>query len=38
MSWTGYEDAYNSWEPYDSLKDVQALDVYSVAHPELQLN
>jgi hypothetical protein len=38
VSWTGYEDAYNSWEPYDSLKDVQALDVYSVAHPELQLN
>ena len=37
VSWDGYEDVYNSWEPYDHLKDVQALDGYSALHPELKL-
>jgi hypothetical protein len=37
VSWDGYEDVYNSWEPYDNLKDVQALDIYSALHPALKL-
>jgi hypothetical protein len=37
VSWEGYEPEYDSWEPYSSVKDVQALDTYSAMHPELQL-
>ena len=37
VSWEGYDPAYDSWEPYVNLKNVQAMDVYSRAHPELKL-
>ena len=37
VEWEGYDPAYNSWEPYKNLKDVQAMDAYSARHPELNL-
>ena len=37
VKWLGYEDGDNSWEPYENLKDVIALDEYAKEHPELRL-
>jgi len=37
VRWQGYEPADDSWEPYSTVKDLAALDIYSAAHPELKL-
>lgn len=37
VSWEGYDPGDDSWVPYANVKDVQALDVYSETHPELNL-
>jgi Chromo (CHRromatin Organisation MOdifier) domain/Integrase zinc binding domain/Integrase core domain len=37
VRWKGYEPNDDSWEPYDTVKDLMALDDYSKTHPELNL-
>ena len=37
VHWEGYDDSKDSWEPYSSVKDLAALDVYVEAHPGLNL-
>ena len=29
VKWSGYDESFNTWEPYGELKDCAALDVYS---------
>jgi len=35
VSWLGYDDSANSWEPYANLKDLHALSDYVETVPEL---
>jgi hypothetical protein len=37
VRWYGYEPSDDSWEPFENLKEVAALDEYSKQHPELNL-
>jgi len=37
IRWKGYEPADDTWEEYATVKDLEALDVYSKEHPELKL-
>ena len=37
VRWKGYEPEEDTWELYSRVKDCEALDVYSKAHPELRL-
>jgi len=37
VRWKGFEPADDTWESYQVVKDLQALDVYSREHPELAL-
>ena len=37
IRWKGYEPADDTWEPYATVKDLAALDVYSKEHPELNM-
>ena len=37
VRWKGYEPEEDTWESYSRVKDCEALDVYSKAHPELRL-
>ena len=37
VRWTGLEPEEDTWEPYKHVKDLQALDDYLAAHPELAL-
>mmetsp|Transcript_49331 Transcript_49331/g.124040 ORF Transcript_49331/g.124040 Transcript_49331/m.124040 type:complete len:112 (-) Transcript_49331:645-980(-) len=37
VRWKGYEPDEDTWEPYASVKDCEALDVYAAEHPELRL-
>ena len=38
VSWLGYDDTENTWEPYNNLKDTIQLQNYIAIHPELNLD
>ena len=35
VAWLGYEDEFNSWEPYSALRELQAMQDYLEATKEL---
>jgi hypothetical protein len=37
IKWQGYEDEFNTWEPYSLVKDLQLLDQYAQQHPNLRI-
>ena len=37
VHWEGWPDSEDTWEPYSTVKDLAALDVYVQAHPGLNL-
>lgn len=37
IRWLGYSPEEDSWIPYSEAKDLEALDVYLMSHPELKL-
>jgi hypothetical protein len=37
IRWLGYDPADDTWLKYSDVKDLQALDNYSIDHPELRL-
>jgi hypothetical protein len=37
VRWVGYEEGDDTWLPWSAVKDLEALDVYSQAYPELNL-
>ena len=37
VKWLGYDNTFDSWEPYTGVNECTALDVYSRENPKLQL-
>jgi hypothetical protein len=37
VQWEGYDESYDTWEPYQVMKEVAILDQYAKDHPELKL-
>lgn len=37
VRWRGYEPEEDTWLPWSEVKDLAALDVYALEHPELHL-
>ena len=36
VKWCGYSEEQNTWEPYSTLRDAEALDLYIQEHAEVR--